>query len=352
MPRNSTDFHIYLDRPKHQRRIENIKLHFVRKNFTSRQFYLLLIYLRLRFARAILLNLLFRSAVMNTNSPIEISAVSKLDSRVDDVSERLSYIEGQIEAKQKKSFFERLGTIGGIFALFISILTGGYTLYDNFIDKPKREKLVKLENVRSTLNQIAEINTVVAKAQIEPTPANAAVATAQMSKLIPLMTKAHNLYKEYPGVFNFADHMMMGNLLLNFRYFREAHVHADESEQLAVTHIEKANYYWLKAKIFGAIGELQNLDEMRRFFQTAIDVSKSKDLQISIGTTFQIYSNWLLAELNTGKCPVAKIIFEKLSSDLKLRDVFVQTRAFVKNDVSRVISASKRNCDLDVMALD
>lgn len=156
----------------------------------------------------------------------------------------------------------------------------------------------------------------------------------------------------HAGVYTFADHLMLGNVHLNMVEIEPAHKHADALLDLAKNHIEEANHYWLKARVFSAISDHQDLDRMREFFERAAEVSRSKALQTSIGTTLQIYQNWMFAELNIGSCDIARQALARIAEDLKLDVVFEQTRIDVRSAIAAAITNSKRTCGLSADQLD
>ena len=269
-----------------------------------------------------------------------------MDTRVDAIGERIARLEGVVEQSQQKSAFEKFGTWGGVIALLVSICTGGFTIYDKIVTEPIQEKAAKLREIRSNIDEIGKIQTTINRSMAENPIQGGAVAAGLTPQMRHLAQITHADFADFPEVFTFSDHMMMGNLLLSFGYAGDATHHADASGQLAENHIETANYLWLKAKIFSAIGDHQNLPEMRKFFAEAITVSKQKDLQISIGTTLQITLEWIAAELNIGECRYARQAVDILKADITLDVVYPQTQEQVDDEFLGIVRNAKNDCGL------
>ncbi len=283
---------------------------------------------------------------MSEISNVERQLIINLDSRFDDFGERLARVEGRLENKPEKSFYEKLGTRGGIIALVISIFTGSFAIYEKFVVDPQKAAHQQRLQVRTTLDEITQIQAAIAKTTAENPAAGNSIADSFSSKMRSLISRSHRNYLKFEDAFEFADHLMLGNLLFNFGHVDKAFIHAEASAELAGDHIQEANSFWFKANLFSAIGDNQDLSQMRKMFESAIDVSKQKNLQTSIGTTFDIYLDWLRAELNVGDCVIAKNVMYKLSIDMKLDAVFPQTRNRVGNNVRNVIRNAKRDCGL------
>lgn len=276
-------------------------------------------------------------------SEIENDVLYKLDSRVDNLAERTARIEGEISAAKHISVGKLILDYGGVVALIISILTGGFTLYDAFLLRPAKERHEAAVDLRNDLNQLANINnSIVSLDWSNPSIASARAQTWTPQKLA-LLEKIKIASKVMPADLKFADRLTIAQEYENFSRFQEALNEADLAFKVREDSIQEANALWTQARLNGKINKLTT---MRELFLNALDVFKATGMKSFAGVVMQVYTQWISLELINGNCGSAKEAHAKMVKDLASPDVWQATRIETIKQFNIMLAQSPKTCDL------
>src|SRR5271166_3845513 len=73
-----------------------------------------------------------------------------------ELATRLTALESKVET-QKNSIWARSGTIAGVFGLLLSIINGGFTLFDQLFWKPDEEKVAEYNSFKTDVRLLISV---------------------------------------------------------------------------------------------------------------------------------------------------------------------------------------------------
>ena len=267
----------------------------------------------------------------------------RLDTRLDNLSERVAWIEGKQAAAQLLSPRKLIADYGGIVALCLSILTGGFTLYDKFVLDPSRARLQAGIELRKDMNQLANITASIAGLNWSNVQAATAQANSWTPQRLALLDKITLSDKTTPGILKFADRLAISNEYEAFGRLDEA------LNQIAIAHkdasdiTQRANTYWADARLNG---KQKNLSRMRELYTKAIDQFKSGGISNTAFVILQTYTQWIALELANGDCGSAVESNQRMIKDMASSDVWPATRIEIGRQFNAKLAQSPRTCGL------
>jgi hypothetical protein len=266
-----------------------------------------------------------------------------IDGRVDDIAERLSSVEGKLAASTRTSPRKLIGELGGYAALIVSISVGVYTLYNNLVVQPVKERVQAEATFRSNMNALASINARMARAFSE----NPQAAAAEMASITPqrlaLLDEIEKADAKMPHIPKFADRLLMAGEYQGFGKLSEALHQIDLAEAAANDGFQEANASWWRARLNGLMG---NFSVMRDTFGQALNQLKALGLKKTAFDVLRLYTEWVATEINNGECSQARDVHAKMVQDFASPDVFPMTRVQIKQEFSAMLAQSAQSCGL------
>ena len=274
----------------------------------------------------------------------ENQIIYRIDARVDEIGERVSKIEGRLDNKPPKGLRKSIPEYGGLIALILSIIIGGFTLYDKLLLQPEKDATQKETDFRSDIKELSNIVAQVSGLDwSNPTAAQFQASTWTPQRLA-LLEKIKKSNEAMPSVLKFADRLFLANEYEFFNLTHEALEQADLAHQSATDATQTANAYWAKARLNG---KLNNLVEMREFFMLAIDEFKSVGLKITAIPVMQVYIHLISLELISGTCETAEEAYSRMVVDFNLPEVWPSTKKQISKQFADMLLKSPRTCNLE-----
>ena len=269
----------------------------------------------------------------------------RIDSRVDEIAERVSEIEGKLYDKSQKSFLKKLSEYGGLMALILSLLIGSFTLYDKLLLQPNKEKKEAIVNFRNDINELLNIHARVAGLDW----GNFQAANFQMQAWTPqrmaLLEKILLSDKTMPEVLKYADRIALANEHEFFGHIKEAMEQARLAKQLSVDAIQRANANWVEARLSGKLNEL---NKMRDFFIQTLNEFKTVGLKNVAINVMTVYLQWISLELANGTCSSAQDAHARMINDFILPDVPPRVKEEIKKQFEKMLTGAPKNCGLSL----
>lgn len=189
-----------------------------------------------------------------------------IDDRVDKLAERIASVEGTLNARTPPR--KLIAEFGGYAALVISILIGGWTLYNNAVVEPNKERAQAESNFRTDINNLANLGARITRAFSESPLAGNAELTSAAPQRVALLAEIEKADAKMPRVLNFADRLLLASEYEAFSKFPQARKQLDLAEVVAPDDYQKANVNWRRARLSGMTGDL---GAMRDTYQRALD---------------------------------------------------------------------------------
>lgn len=205
-----------------------------------------------------------------------------LDTKVDALAERVGGLEGRLEERIPAR--KLIAEYGGYIALVISILVGGWTLYDNAFLRPIKDKKLAEDNLRTSLNNLANLSARIAKALTESPMAGSAELASLTPQRLALLAEIEKADLKMPHVLNFADRLLLAAEYEQFGHIEKALHQIDLAKAADV--YQEANSDWRRARLLGADGRLE---AMRDSYRCAVDGFKSLGLKKTAFDVLRLY---------------------------------------------------------------
>lgn len=272
------------------------------------------------------------------------SKVETLDARVDGVTERLANMEGKYSELEKGSVKKKISEFGGILALFLSIVIGGYTVFDKFVSGPQRDFENQVKEVRKNLISLTDINSKIAGLDWRNSPAESqAQAGVWFPTRVALVEEIEGFYAKYPHILTISDIMTLANENAHFTRFDRFLKHANTALKLAITPIEQANSYWMLAR---AHGMLRSISEMRINYDDAISAFNQIGFEGNALSILQLQTQWMYFEMSNNGCSGAENVFVSFKENYDSPFVTQITRNEIKRQFDTMLNSINRSCNL------
>jgi hypothetical protein len=268
------------------------------------------------------------------------------ETELDDFNERMARLEGKLSIIEKPGLRKKIAEYGGLMALFISIIIGGYTLFDKIVREPETEKVQKAEELKEALAKLVDINVKIASLDwVNDREQSLFKSQVWFPTKVSLVDKIENIELRYPGRLNFADRMVLANENEGLGRLDKFLKHSMESFKLASNSFEVANSYWIMAR---AHGRAQELIKMRNNFDKALKTFHTLGYEANAGHILQLQIQWISYEQSYNECESAKNIFNEFQANYKSPLVFESTRNRIKNEFDKMLLSNNRSCGLNL----
>ena len=258
-----------------------------------------------------------------------------LDSRLDEISERLAKTEGELLNRTKKGLRQKLSEGGGLVALFLSLIIGGVTIYENFVSKPRQSIKAQELAIRADIADLGNISAQIAALPWRFDPAGAsAQASLYQPRKTELVARLTDGLEKSPHVFHYVDLMLLVIELENVgRYDTALSLLATAFDQ-AENSIERANVFWSRGRIFGRQG---NIADMNFNYELAITEFRLSGMRNTAWNIMEVYVQWASWTMGNKSCEHALDIHSKFVSDLAHVEVFDNTRQHFKLQFNKML---------------
>ncbi len=229
-----------------------------------------------------------------------------------DLTEKVKTLEIKYETEQQ-SIFKKLGVWGGLIALLISILTGGFTIYDNFVLKPEHGKKVSLKELSGIVLQLAEINLrIIETQQKKDLKLLNNFIRAINAKKISLINRADEIAKEFPNDVGVSENIALAYEHINFGNNEMGLVYSEKAFKVAKNKAFKAEAKRYKARSLFPPSSIQNITEARKSFSEGIQIAKNFNSDARLATLLNLYNDWIVSEAVYNSCEESRKIWEEL----------------------------------------
>jgi hypothetical protein len=281
----------------------------------------------------------------------------RLDARVDEFGERLAKIEGGMNAKPARSFWQWLSGLGALVAFILSLASSVYTVHNNYVVEPRREReqqaanlkkeqLQQEVNLRNDATGLAEL---VARIAGLDWTNNQQAANAQAGLLAPqryaLRDRILAADAAMPHVLSFSERLLLSNELEFVARWQQALAYNTLLHAAATVPAEQAYASWARARILLALNQV---DGMRNAYALAIEQFKAAGLETHAGSVLQVYLQWITREFNSTTCDTAAAVHARLVADYNRPEVWPATRQFFFPQYQAMLDARQGTCGLSL----
>lgn len=240
-----------------------------------------------------------------------------LEDQIDELTERVAKLEGQV-TKPQKTLFEVIAIRGGLLALAISIITGAYTIIDISFLQRERELIAFEASTRAKLDELSALNSELAEIGVSGNLLRFQTAMNSASpRRLGLIQTIHSAYSEAPNIFNTADHMMLANEFASFQMPELALEHANEALSSAEQDIAIASAHTLVASLHSTPGPNFSVDAARSNYEAAVQIYENQAPEMYLQSLIYARTYYLGFEYNVTKdCGRGEMILSKIGADM------------------------------------
>jgi len=222
-----------------------------------------------------------------------------------DVMQRLEALEIKVDSKPK-GIGDQVSKFAGLLGLVVSIATGGFTLYNNFIQKPKED----LAQAIAAINAVNQDLSSKLPAISDPAVRQSVQIVANNQKVLHIQT-AERLIKRLGRAVGTPELMVLGNEKLYFGDPKTSLSYFQMAVQRAQDPIFKGEALRMQGQAMFMLGDSAGIAQARASFENALDImSKMQNFGAS-GYRANLLADWTIGEAFFGSCDLAK---QKLSA--------------------------------------
>lgn len=262
-----------------------------------------------------------RDDVVLEQSEIHRAPTADQDDGIGSLRERLSRLEAKVDT-DSRSLLGRASKSMALVALVISLVAGGYGLFDTFYIQRQRERESDANEVRQTVHRISEMNGQIATFMAKNDFASAsALSFNYNSEKLAILVRAADLIRKnrsHPDFVDSSTYIVLSSEQLNFadnnlalEYARYAF---DLAGQNPILGAEALRY---QARVLFAPGPQQDRAMARQIYAQARDRVRNFSSFVSDSVEFNILGEWLVSEANFGDCSEAEKVSATLSDTMK-----------------------------------
>ncbi|PCI53149.1 MAG: hypothetical protein COB36_13720 [Alphaproteobacteria bacterium] len=223
---------------------------------------------------------------------------------------RLDSITEKFELDQK-SLLKRLGTWGGVVALCLSIVVGGFEIYSRTVQKSKDRLAEQLILASEISGQLLDYSTEIA--ELIGQGQNATVAS-KYPLIIAQRIRLLNQFEELDGNvienLNSVDLTLLSNEYSSLGYSERALelaklgvVSADRGDDYTMR-IESRRYY---AQALAVSSPNRSLVTARQIYHEAINIADSQEYLSSLNLKLGLHDSWISTEIANKECDKANV---------------------------------------------
>lgn len=224
-----------------------------------------------------------------------------LAEHVDAVERKVEEVEQRVEA-EKRSWSRRSTVLASTLALLISILSGGFNVYDQAVLRPSQAAEDSLAELRRTVSRLTEINWKLA--ELEASSPNT-VRTVQMianGEKVSLLQRADQIVDALGPRVGLSEYITLAVEHLSFGEGKRAIRYAEAAVALAGSPGLRAEAMRYRARALFMPGPTQDIEAARATYAEGLTVAAEMAELQSPGILISFYTDWALNESLFGDC--------------------------------------------------
>jgi hypothetical protein len=231
------------------------------------------------------------------------------------LAERIAILESKVAAEER-SWTRRSTVIGSVLALLISILSGGYSIYDNAVVRPSKAQEESLGELRQIVGRLSEINwKLIEQSGGDPQRARMVQMTASGEK-VSLLDRADQIVAAMGPRIGLSEYLTLAYEHLSFGDNATALRYANAAIAVAATPGLKSEAYRYKARALFLPGATQNLEEGRAAFAAGLKVASGGGTLSANNAAATLYVDWLINEAWFGDCARLPPLLEDITRNM------------------------------------
>lgn len=235
-----------------------------------------------------------------------------------ELGQRVARLEGRLD-EDEKSLSKRLSMWGGLLALIISIMIGGFQIYEYTVLRYESAREANIIQLGTYIRRISELNGKIASTMLlADTPDEQARANTE-SKIINtekhvVVRLADRLLREQPSLGGFASHITMTYEMLSQGDNSSALSYASLALRNSRNKPEEIESMRYIARVLFAPGKDQDLITARQTFKKAKTLSQTETSFLRTQLIAGTFSDLIVAEIYFGDCEMAVSAVQELRS--------------------------------------
>ncbi len=236
-----------------------------------------------------------------------------------DLQARLRKVEGKVELEEK-SVVKKVSLYGALIALLVSILTGGFNVYEKVIQAPSRQYLENRAELRGIVGRITQINWRLAELGFESDPRKAQnVARIANGEKLALLERATDMVKSDAELASTSNLMVLATEHLNFGNTQDSLSFANQAVLKAESLLLKSESLRHKARAISSMSTDDSLEDARQIYELAVTEAMRSSTIAANSVIANIYGDWALMEMWSGECGLADMRLSDLKGILQKR---------------------------------
>lgn len=234
-----------------------------------------------------------------------------LADQVDAVEKKVEEVQQRVEA-EKRSWSRRSAVLASSLALFISILSGGFNVYDQAVLRPSQANEDSLGELRRTIGRLTEINWKLAELSTDENLQK--VRVVQMianGEKVSLLQRADQIIDALGPRIGLSEYLTLSLEHLNFGDSERAVRYAEAGIAAAATPAFKAEAHRNLGRALFAPGSTQDLARGRQSFAESLKLASGLSAYQSSNLLVSLYSEWAFNEAAFGDCDRAVALYEE-----------------------------------------
>jgi hypothetical protein len=231
------------------------------------------------------------------------------------LAERIAIVEAKVTA-QERSWMRRSTVLGSALALFISILSGGYNIYDNAVLRPSQAQDNALGELRQIVGRLGEINwKLIEQSGGDPQRVRLVQMTASGEK-VSLLDRADQIVAALGPRVGLSEYLTLAYEHLGFGDNATARRYANAAIAVAATPGLKSEAYRYKARALFSPGATQDLEAGRAAFAEGLKVASGGGTLSANNAAATLYVDWLINEAWFGDCARLPQLLEDITTNM------------------------------------
>jgi hypothetical protein len=244
------------------------------------------------------------------------------------LAERVAVVESKVEAEER-SWVRRSSLLGSLLALLISILSGGYNIYDNAVVRPSQAEDDALGELRQIVGRLSEINwKLIEQWSGDPQRARMVQMTANGEK-VSLLDRADQIVAALGPRIGLSEYLTLAYEHLGFGDNATALRYANAAIAVAASPGLRAEAYRYKARALFAPGDTQDLDKAREAYREGLKAASGGTMSAS-NAAATIYVDWLINEAAFGDCARLAPLLDEIEQGLKSLSISAEAPALLQ----------------------
>lgn len=237
-----------------------------------------------------------------------------------DFLQRLSRIEGRLE-EDERSIAKRLSLWGGLVALVVSIMIGGFQIYEYTILRQREAREASIIQLGTFVRRITQLNSEIARsALLAENPREKAIVNAEAkiinSEKLSIVRLADRLLQEAPEAAGFATYATIAYEMLAQGNNDKALSYATTALEASQTTPEKAEALRYIARVLFAPGDTQDIEMARQKFEEVRQFAQTETSYLRSQLVANAISDLVIAEVFYGDCDRAVSAIQSLKQDM------------------------------------